>query len=85
MKTFASAVAEVKADLDDLGRDEALRFAASMSAHVKSRETPSSYQVACPAQFAKILAAAGLDPNGKDFKMSAKDGHPGLVTWSPTA
>lgn len=84
MKTFASAVAEVKDDLDDLGRDEALRFAASMSAHVKSRETPSTYQVACPAQFAKILAAAGLDPNGKDFKMSAKDGHPGLVTWRPT-
>lgn len=84
MKTFASAVAEVKDDLDDLGRDEALRFAASMSAHVKSRKTPSTYQVACPAQFAKILAAAGLDPNGKDFKMSAKDGHPGLVTWSPT-
>lgn len=84
MKTFASAVAEVKDDLDDLGRDEALRFAASMSAHVKSRETPSTYQVACPAQFAKILAAAGLDPNGKDFQMSAKDGHPGLVTWSPT-
>lgn len=84
MKTFASAVAEVKDDLDDLGRDEALRFAASMSAHVKSRETPSTYQVACPAQFAKILAAAGLDPNGKDFKLSAKDGHPGLVTWHPT-
>lgn len=84
MKTFASAVAEVKDDLDDLGRDEALRFAASMSAHVKSRETPSTYQVACPAQFAKILAAAGLDPDGKDFKMSAKDGHPGLVTWRPT-
>ena len=84
MKTFASAVAGVKDDLDDLGRDEALRFAASMSARPQSRAVPSTYQVASPDQFAKILEAAGLVPE-EDYRMVAPSGRPGLVTWCPTS
>lgn len=82
MKTFASAVAGVQGDLDDRGRDEALCFAASVASR-KGDAKPATYQTACPDQFEKILAAAGLK-SGRDYVMKTKPGHPGLVTWQPT-
>lgn len=83
MKTFASAVAEVREGLDDRGRDEALCFAASIASR-KGCEKPATYQTACIGQFEKILAAAGLKA-GRDYIVKAKPDRPGLVAWQPTA
>lgn len=83
MKTFASAVAGVREDLDDRGRDEALCFAASIASR-KGCEKPATYQTACLDQFEKILAAAGLKA-GRDYVVKAKPDRPGLVAWQPTA